>query len=560
MDESRSPSTLEGYVPFPDERIEAYRDAGYWRDLTFHDILDEQATTQPSAVAAVGPDRQLTYSELATRSRKLATALRSQGIKPAERVVFQLPNAVEFLEAFFACSRIGAIPVQALPRHREAEIRHILDLFDATAYATAGDRYDMGFDFVSLVDSLADDYSALNTCIAVADTPESLPENWLDFDALCETTADDAVLDSVDVDPTEPGVMLLSGGTTGMPKGIPRTHNDYVFQWEHMASVAGVEADWVAFPSAPIGHNASLNCVVGAAIWTGATVAVEPDLKPASLMDLIEREGGSYSLLIPTQLVDILEHPDLEDYDLSSLEVLVSGGQKVPPRVVRESSKRWGVGFCNIFGMAEGPLICTRPGDDIQIQAETVGRPIADAAELRIVDMNREQEIEQGDTGELAVRGPGYFQGYFRNQAENEENFDDDGWFYTEDILSHREDGNYEVFGRIKDTIIRGGENIYAPGVEDVVAEHPDVANVAIVAMPDERLGERPCAFVELADDASGLALEDLSSFLADRGMAVFKRPEHLEVMSDLPRTGVGKLDKKRLEELATDLTETAEE
>ncbi|MFC6723559.1 (2,3-dihydroxybenzoyl)adenylate synthase [Halobium palmae] len=551
MDRSDSPASLDGYVPFPEDRIAAYRDAGHWRDRTFHDVLDERSSEAPGSVAAVGPHRELTYGDLADRTRRLATALRSRGIEAGERVVFHLPNAVEFLEAFFACSRVGAIPVQALPRHREAELRHLFEQFDATAYVTAGDRYEMGVDFVELIDGLETEYPALETLIGVADDPATLPNGWHDFDALCGAEVDEGALDGIDVDPTQPGVMLLSGGTTGMPKGIPRTHNDYVFQWEHMADVAGVEDDWVAFPSVPIGHNASLNCVVGAAVWTGATVAVEPTLKPEALMDLVEREGGTYSLLIPTQLVDVLDHPERDDYDLSTLEVLVSGGQKVPPRVVRDAVEEWEVGFCNIFGMAEGPLVCTRPDDPVDVQAETVGRPIADAAELRIVDLDREEEVPRGSTGELAVRGPGYFTGYFRNDEENAENFDDDGWFYTEDVLARRDDGNYQVFGRIKNTIIRGGENIYAPGVEDVVAEHPAVANVAIVAMPDERLGERPCAFVELAEGATSLTLDELSDFLEEKGLAVFKRPERLEIMPELPRTEVGKLDKKRLEELA---------
>ena len=346
--------------------------------------------------------------------------------------------------------------------------------------------------------------------------------------------------------------MLLSGGTTGMPKGIPRTHNDYVFQWAAMAEVAGVEPDWVAFPSVPIGHNASLCCIVGAAVWTGAQIAVEPELKPEALMALIERVGGSYSLPIPTQLIDVLDHPDLEDYDLSSLEVLVSGGQKVPPKVVEECVERWGIGFCNIFGMAEGPLVCSRPDDPLEVQAETVGRPIHGAAELRIVDRDREGEVEDGTPGELAVRGPGYFTGYFRNPEENAANLDDAGWFYTEDILARRPDGNYEVYGRIKDTIIRAGENVYAPAVEDVLAEHPKVANVALLGLPDDRLGERPWAVVELAEDAADLSLQELTDFLEERGLAVFKRPEGLEVRATLPRTGVGKIDKQRLLEELT--------
>lgn len=552
MPPDRDPASLAGYEPFPSDRIETYRRRGDWEDLAFHDVLDARVDETPDAVAAVGPSRTLTYAELAGGSRRLASSMAALGLRRHERVVFQLPNGLEFLEAFFACSRLGAVPVMALPRHAEAEVRHLLDLFDATAYVTDADRNGMATDFVALLDRLEPDYPHLRTRIAVTADGSAAPEGWEDLAALRSAPADEDRLSAVSVDPTDPGVMLLSGGTTGMPKGIPRTHNDYVFQWARMAAVAGVEPDWVAFPSVPIGHNASLCCIVGAAVWCGATVAVEPVLKPEALMRLIEREGGSYSLPIPTQLIDILDHPDLADYDLSSLEVLVSGGQKVPPKVVRECVDRWDVGFCNIFGMAEGPLICTRPDDDVAVQAETVGRPIADAAELRIVDATREHEVDPGTPGELVVRGPGYFTGYFRNAEENAEHFDDDGWFYTEDILARRADGNYEVYGRISDTIIRAGENIYAPGVEDVLAEHPKVANVALIGMPDDRLGERPFAVVELAEGADDVTLAELTDFLDDRGLAVFKRPEGLDVRETLPRTGVGKIDKQRLiDELA---------
>lgn len=548
MPGTEPPSSLDGYVAVDDDRVEQYRAAGWWRDLTFHDVLDRAAAAHPDQTAVIGPKTHLTYEALADRTRQLAASLQALGLTPNERVVFQLPNAPAFLEAFFACSRIGVIPVMVLPRHREAEARHVVELTDARAYIVDAGRHSDGFDYVELVDGIRDDYPHLDHCIA--DSPDGhAPDGWHDFASLRDSGSL-ADLDPVAVDPAEPGVMLLSGGTTGLPKGIPRTHNDYVFQWEHMASVAGVQRDWVAFPSVPIGHNASLCCVVGTAVWAGATLAVEPRLKPEPLMALIERVEGSYSLPMPTQIIDLLEHPASESYDLSSLEVLVSGGQKVPPRVVQEAVERWDIGFCNIFGMAEGPLVCSRPDDPVDVQAHTVGRPIApDADELRIVNQDRDGDLPLGEPGELAVRGPGYFTGYFRHPEENAENFDGTGWFYTEDVLAAREDGNYEVYGRIKDTIIRGGENIYAPGVEDELVEHPAIANAALVGMPDERLGERPAAFVELSDDADSLTLEEVVSFLDERGVAVFKRPERLEVLGELPRTEVGKIDKARLED-----------
>ncbi len=557
-DESLDTASLAGYVPFDSDRQREYVDASYWRNTTIHEVIDRHVMEIPDRTALVGPRRELTYEELATNSRRIASYLLGEvGLRPNERVVLQLPNCSEFLEAFVACSRIGIIPVMVLPRHRSAEANHIVDLTDARAYIVDHDRYSPRFDFVNLASDVRDTHEPLEDVITVTDDATSSVDGCITFSEMRDERwvkeYGDDVLET-DVDPSEPGVMLLSGGTTGLPKAIPRTHNDYVFQWEQMADVAGVGDDWVAFPSVPIGHNASLNCIVGAALWMGATVAVEPELKPEALMEFIEHVGGNYTLPMPTQILDILEHPDLDQYDLSSLEVLVSGGQKVPPRVVEEAVERWDVGFCNIFGMAEGPLICSRPDDDVEIQANTVGRPIApEADEIRIVDNDRETEMSTGEAGELAVRGPGYFTGYFRNEAENAENFSDDGWLFTEDVLSRRDDGNLEVYGRIKDTIIRGGENIYAPGVEDELVEHPDIANAALIGMPDDRLGERPAAFVELTNDASDLSLEDVSSFLEERGIAVFKRPERLEVLESLPRTEVDKIKKQALRDRIVD-------
>lgn len=549
-DTDRATASLDGYVPVPPERRRAYREAGFWNDRTFHDVVDAAAAATPDATAAVGPERELTYAELAANSEAFAAYLVGElGLRPNERAVFQLPNCIEFLEAFVACSRAGVIPVMLLPRHREAEARHVVELTDARAFVTDAGRYGDRFDYVDLAERVAADSDTLDHLLASTAEGDA-PEGWTSIaDARDPAWRDEHGDATPEVDPAEPGVFLLSGGTTGMPKAIPRTHNEYVFQWERMAEVAGVESDWTCFPSVPIGHNASLACIVGAGLTAGATVAVEPNLKPAALMAFIERVGGSYTLPMPTQIIDMLEHPDADEYDLSSLEVLVSGGQKVPPRVVRESVERYGVGFCNIFGMAEGPLICTRPDDPVEIQATTVGRPIApEADEYRVVDDARVEEVPTGEAGELSVRGPGFFTGYFRNEAENGENFDSEGWFYTEDVVAEREDGNLAVYGRKKDTIIRGGENIYAPGVEDEIIEHPSIANAALVGMPDERLGERPVAFIELVPGADPVSREDLFEFLAERGLAVFKRPERVEILDELPRTEVGKIEKTALE------------
>lgn len=559
MSESEDdPSSLNGYIPFSQQRQQQYRQQELWRDLCFHDVLDRVASDHPNRPAVVSREQELSYSDLAETSRTMASHLIDDlNINSQERILFQLPNGPEFLISLFACSRIGVIPVMILPRHREAEVRHLLELTDARAYIGNAGRYSMGFDYMGMARSIIDDYVHFDHIVGLTAEDDS-PNDIIEFDDLLNPPPREKInrVNTIDVDPAKPGLFLLSGGTTGLPKAIPRTHNDYVLQWEHCARVSGVTGDWTVFPSVPIGHNASLCCIVGAGIWAGATTAVEPILKPDALMSLIERFEGNCTLPMPTQIIDILNHPDRDQYDLSSLKVLWSGGQKVPPHVVREAVEQWDIGFCNVFGMAEGPLIETRPDDQLEIQAETVGHPlIPKADECKLVDMKRESEVPVGTTGELAVRGPAFFTGYFRNSEENSENFDSNGWFYTEDILSLRDDGNFEVYGRIKDTIIRGGENIFAPDIEDRLVEHEHIENAAVIGMPDERLGERVCAFVELSNDQNSslnFQLDDITSYLENQGIAVFKLPERIEIMDELPRTEVGKIDKKQLKDRIT--------
>ena len=563
MVESPTPTSLDGYTPFSDERIEEYRSRGYWKDLTFHEVLDRGAESSPDKPFVVDSRGETTYSEARARSERIAAYLLGElDLNPMDRIVIQLTNRAEFLELFFGCSRAGVIPVVLLPRHRRAEATHVVDLTEAKALVTIGPRSGGEFDHVGMADEIAADSSTLDHLVAVnGDSAEdgqgdTLPEGWIDYSDIVGTDwteTDGEGIWKTPVDPTHPGLMLLSGGTTGMPKVIPRTHNDYVFQWSRWVDALGIEPSWTVMPWVPIGHNASLNPIVGAATIQGATVVIESTLKAKTLLERTIKESVDYFFAVPTQLVDVLEQPDVDELDLSGVSVVITGGQKVRPRIVRELNDRWNIDVANNFGMAEGPLFSTRPDDDLTVQAETIGRPIApDADDYRIVDGQRDEDVPPGTPGELAGRGPGVFTGYFRNQEENDAAFDTDGWFYTEDVLELGGDGNYRVHGRLKDTIIRGGENIYAPGLEDELIEHPKVANVAVVGMPDERLGERPMAYVELEAGTSTLALDELTEFLDDRGVAVFKRPERIEVIESLPRTEVGKISKVDLRERIT--------
>ncbi|MFB6206418.1 MAG: AMP-binding protein, partial [Haloglomus sp.] len=470
MVDSRTAASLDGYARPDEERIDDYRAAGYWTDHTLHEVLDRAADAHSEKPFVVGPNG-VTYGEFAERTERVAAYLRDElGLAPRERVVVQLTNRVEFLELLFGCSRAGVIPVVLLPRHRRAEASHVTDLTDARAFVTLGPDAGGDFDHVDMAAGVAAAHDHLDHLLAVGGGDAALPDGWTDYETLTDTdwtaTHGDDVA-ATTVDPNDPGIMLLSGGTTGMPKVIPRTHNEYAFQWERWGDVLDIRPEWTGMPWVPIGHNASLNPIVGACIARGASIAVDSLLKTEHLVERALELGVDYFFAVPTQLVDLLEYADGADVDLASLSLVVTGGQKARPRTVRDLNDRWDVDVANNYGMAEGPLFSTRPGDDVDVQAETIGRPIApDADDYRIVDEARSSEVPTGDSGELAARGPGIFTGYFRNDAENESAFDDDGWFYTEDVLERDADGNYRVHGRLKDTIIRGGENIYAPGVE----------------------------------------------------------------------------------------------
>jgi non-ribosomal peptide synthetase component E (peptide arylation enzyme) len=544
-----STAEIRGYEPFPDDRIRRYLSEGYWRNQTFHGVVDRVAANHPDRLAVSGPARDLTYGELAANSRRIAAALRRDlGLDRHDMVSLLLVNCPEFVETFVACSRAGVVPALLLSRHRGAELRHIVDLTESRAVVTVGDRYDVGFDYTGLVDDVAGEFDHLDHRVAVTADGSDPPAGWTDVATLRDGPEPTGL---PDVNPCNPGMLMLSGGTSGLPKAIPRTHNDYVYLWERIAEGMNVAPDWTLVPGVPVAHSFAFGYIMGAALWAGATLAVEPRLKPEPIMQFVDRVDGDVTALIPKQLLDLLEHPDAAAYDLSTLEVVCSGGQKVPPDVTRRVVERWDAGFCHVFGMGEGAQLFTRPDDPLEVQMNTVGRPLSDGDEVRLLDDG--EAVAQGERGELVVRGPGVFTGYLRNEAANAEDFDEDGWFHTGDILSRREDGTYRVHGRVDDTINRAGETIYAPAVEDVLVEHPKVGAAAVVGLPDEALGERVGAAVELVEGADALTLAEVDEFFDERGIAVFRRPERLAVVESLPETRVGKIDRGEIDHLFED-------
>jgi 2,3-dihydroxybenzoate-AMP ligase len=354
-------------------------------------------------------------------------------------------------------------------------------------------------------------------------------------------------LEEVEVDPDEPCILQLSGGTTGVPKLIPRTNNDYVYNTKAAVAVNDVHADDCLLVALPIAHNFPLACPgISGFFWKGARVVLTESPRADDVLPLIERERITHLELVPALLIRYLNAPLVADRDLSSVRVINTGGQKLQPEVKRRAESVFpNARVQEVFGMAEGLLMFVRLDDPDEVRFETVGRPVCVDDEILIVDEER-QPVPDGEVGELLVRGPYTLRGYYGVPEYNARTFTSDGFYCSGDLMRRHSSGNYIVEGRKKDLINRGGEKISAEEIENLILSHPAVLNVACVPMPDPVLGERMCAFV-VPKPGRTLTLPDLTAFLTEKGLAKFKLPERLELTDDLPLSKFGKVAKNVL-------------
>jgi 2,3-dihydroxybenzoate-AMP ligase len=346
-------------------------------------------------------------------------------------------------------------------------------------------------------------------------------------------------------DPADVALLLLSGGTTGTPKLIPRTHGDYAYNVLATAEVCGLDQDSVYLAALPAAHNFALGCpgVLGT-LAAGGTVVLAADADPGQAFRLVEQEGVTITALTPPLLKLWLAEAAWSGHDLSSLRTLQVGGARLGRADAARVGPELGCRLQQVFGMAEGLLCLTRDDDPDDLVLATQGRPLSPADEIRVVGDDG-HDVPPGEPGQLLTRGPYTVRGYYGAAEQNATAFTADGWFRTGDLVRTTPTGHLVVEGRIKDVVNRGGEKVPAAEVEDHLTAHPRVAQAALVGVPDPLLGERTCACVVPDGDAPGLA--DLACFLRDRGLAAYKVPDRLEIVDALPRTGAGKVDKRRL-------------
>ncbi|MFI1396911.1 (2,3-dihydroxybenzoyl)adenylate synthase [Streptomyces sp. NPDC020681] len=507
---------------------------------TISQAIEQVALHHGNRVAVAAEATEVTYSELIRLSTAFASGLVRAGLRAGDRVVLQLPNRWEFVPVLLGCMKAGVVPALVLPTHRRHELTRISGHIGAGALIVDGEA--TGFDHVELAHQVQHEAPTIQHVFVVGGDADD------DHDVHTLLAGDLTDLPEA-ADPGQTAMFLMSSGTTGSPKVVPRTHRDYLYDVRHSAELAGLDSDAAYLAALPLAHTFPLGCpgLLGALI-TGGRCVVVPSPRPDLVFEAVRRHRVTVTAAVPTVVRRWLQEYNPEQWDLSSLRVLQVGGARLSAALAALVGPVFGCEVQQVYGMSEGMLNFTRLADDPEIVQATQGRPFTPRDQIRIVDGNG-QDVPTGETGELLVRGPGIFGGYYRAPADNAAAFLD-GWFRTGDLVRLHPSGNLVVEGRIKDVINRGGEKISALEIEDLLHELPEVDKVAVVAVADTEMGERVCACVVPIVGAV-VTVEGLSAALTRLGVARYKHPEVLRLISEIPLTGTGKIDKVALRNTA---------
>jgi 2,3-dihydroxybenzoate-AMP ligase/mycobactin salicyl-AMP ligase len=539
------PDYLAGFVPYEEKDALHYNRYRWWPGLTFGDILDRAADMHPEKEAFVDGRTRLTFGEAREKVDILALRLMQRGVAPKDRVLLQLPNWNEFVFAYFGLQKIGAIPVLLIDRYRQYEISHLIHMTGAVHWIVplAYKKYD----YLPIIQDIQRQHESLKNIITVRG--ETQPPGTCSLESLLKgekpSKSEQDRLRAARPDPMEVAHMGPTGGTTGLPKIVPRTHNSILCGSDFCSRCWDLTSRDTVLIAGPIGHDLSFSKgFISSVLMQGKTVFLDTTDRE-EICRTIERERITAIVWVPTLTKMLLEYEDLYQFDLSSLKRIHSGGGASFPALIREVTEKLGCTYYNGFGSTEGITTITRTTDDLDTICGTVGRPTCPYDVYKVVDPEG-NGLEQGEAGELVIKGPGIFTGYYNNPAENAAAFTPDGFFKTGDMAKFDAKGNVVLTGRIKDMINRGGESISAAEIESLIMDHPEVAAVAVVPMPDPLLGEKVCAFVQTLSNVR-LTFEDVITYLKERKASVLQLPERIEFMDALPLTAANKLDKNAL-------------
>src|SRR5882757_4867862 len=521
----------------------SFREAGYWLDKSVDQLLTEAAARAPDKVAIVADraDREyaprFTYAELARLADRAASSLLRLGVGRGDVVTVQLPNWWEFVVTAFACGKIGAVMNPVMPILRERELLYILNFCQAKVFIVP--KSYRGFDYAAMAQGMRADLPHLKHVI-VADG-----EGDTSFDRMMLSAEADKL--PAGLRPDDTAVMMFTSGTTGEPKGVMHTSNSLIACCKALSGRFGLDAGDVLLVASPVGHMTGYAAIVLLSVYLGGTMILQDIWEARRGVNLMAREGVTYTAASTPFLSDICDAVKAGAPRPASLRSFLCGGAPIPSVLIERAASELGIKVCSLWGMTEVlAATLTEPSRASEKSPTTDGRPL-EGMEVRIVDFDG-KPVPAGQSGRLLVRGCQMFKEYFKKPELA--TFDADGWFDSGDLAYMDDEGYIRISGRVKDVLIRGGENVPVVEIENLLYKHPAVAAVAVVGYPDARLGERGCAFI-VPKPGSTINLARMQAYLAECKMAKQFWPERVELVADLPRTASGKIQKFKLKEIA---------
>jgi len=498
-------------------------------------LLEESAKEKPEKPALIFGEHEMTYAELRDAAKRFANALAGLGVEPGDKVALMLPNVPQFAIAYYGILSLGAIVVPLNVLLKGPEVAYHLGDSDAVALVAWED-------FLEEARKGFEEAEGCENLILVEEPDgEGAPEGTHGFDGLLEESS--TKHETAQTRPEDTAVVIYTSGTTGRPKGAELTHFNMFYNAVCNADkLLGLGEDDVEIAVLPLFHIFGQTCVMNAGVYAGNTVVLVPRFEPEAVLEAIQSSGVTVFTGVPTMYQYLLRHPELDGYDTSSLRIGVSGGAAIPLEVLKAVEQRFGIVVLEGYGLSEtSPTTCFNRSAG-QRKVGSIGLPIW-GTEARVVD-EEDREVPRGERGELVVRGHNVMKGYYKNPEATEEAMRG-GWFHTGDMATIDEDGFVFIVDRVKDMIVRGGYNVYPREIEEVLYEHPAVAEVAVIGTPHEDLGEEVQAVVALKEGES-VTEEEIVAFAKER-VAAYKYPRSVLFMDDLPKTATGKILKREL-------------
>lgn len=521
------------------EKLEDFYDKEVWNHLSLGDFLTKVSEKYGEKIAIVEEGNEYSYKDIEIISKKYAKGFLREGFKRGDKIVLQLPNSAELIFVIFALFKIGVVPIMSLPAHRKTEISGIIELSEAKAYI-AKDRY-LGFSYVNMIREIIGENNLDIKVFIQGDNEE--------FRQLTEMKEDEPIEDNESVDYKELGLLLLSGGTTGIPKLIPRRHCDYLYVAEYSGLRCGLNEESIYLAALPMSHNFPLGCpgIIGT-LFYGGKIVICPTTSPDEIIPLIEEERVTITGLVPAMANMCIEFLEMDEYDISSLKLIQIGGSVLDHITAKKIERGFSCKLQQIFGIAEGLISTTSLDDDSETIYNTQGKPISEYDEVLIVD-EEGKELPVEEYGELIVRGPYTIYGYYNLDEINKTCITEDCYFKTGDKARKLKDGNFQIVGRLKEMINRAGEKITPTELEEILLTHDKIEEVQVVGIPDQILGEKIGVFVLAGDNE--ITLNEIRTFLKEHGVAHFKLPDLVKKIDAWPLTSVGKISKETLRKSA---------